>query len=397
MTTSAPDWGRAMATAALETRGEPTSRRGDQWRYGTHGSLVVNVSGPHAGHWHSFEDDTGGDVLDFLRYQRGLDREEAWAWLKEHRLVDGRSINAPTSTPRAIRPRPAKQTSLGKGKRQQCLSKFAKDFWATSGQIPTSSEHPARKWLELRHLWRPEFPLPNTVRWIPSSFPQFRGLHQGVGTIAVLMAPPDAWRTAWPALPDPDAIHLVNIDDAGQPALDRPADYIDRRGNPSGGLAKRTYGHAAGTVAILGNPVLKESNTRIRIIEGLADGLALAARFEGPIIASIGTPARLAKDAALAAWLATAPYGVVIHADADAPGQNAARALRRTLQDAGAQVRAVLPPEGAGKDSADIARHNPFPPLSESWADYAATLAKMHLNWPRWEIARQASIATDGE
>ena len=138
------------------------------------------------------------------------------------------------------------------------------------------------------------------------------------------------------------------------------------------------------------------STASVRIIEGLADGLALASRFEGPVIAGIGTPARLANDAAFVAWLAKAPHGVVIHADADEPGQKAARSLRRALQGVGISVRAVLPPEGMGKDSADIAGSNPFPPLSESWPDCAKTLQEMHPSWPRWEGARQASIATEG-
>ena len=209
------------------------------------------------------------------------------------------------------------------------------------------------------------------------------------------MAPPTAWETAWPHPPELEAIHLVSIDEDGRPALDRPGDHTDRENNARPGLGKRLYGSTKGSVAFWGHPVLTESTAPVRVIEGLADGLA--SRFEGPVIAGIGTPARLAKDAEFVVWLATSPHGVVIHADADEPGQAAARALRRALQDAGTQeVRAVLPPEKAGKDSADVARHLPFPRLSDSWADYAATLTKMHATWPRWEVARQASIATQG-
>ena len=215
-------------------------------------------------------------------------------------------------------------------------------------------------------------------------------------------ASPSSWvrhlrgRAAWPELPELAAVHLVSIDAEGRPALDRPADHVGREGKPSQGRSKRFYGSTTGTVVILGCPILEEATASVRIIEGLADGLALASRFEGPVIAGIGTPARLAKDAAIVAWLAKAPHGVVIHADADEPGQKAARSLRRALQGAGTSVRAVLPPEGMGKDSADIAGSNPFPPLSESWPDCAKTLQEMHPSWPRWEVARQASIATEG-
>ena len=54
-----PDWGRVMEAAALEVLGEPPLRYADEWRYGTHGSLVVNVSGPRAGQWRSWETDSG--------------------------------------------------------------------------------------------------------------------------------------------------------------------------------------------------------------------------------------------------------------------------------------------------------------------------------------------------
>ena len=188
----------------------------------------------------------------------------------------------------------------------------------------------------------------------------------------------------------------MSIDADGMPALDRPEGHMDGRGNPRPGLGKRIVGKSTGAVAILGNPVIVESQAAVRVIEGLADGLAIASRFEGAVIAGIGTPQRLARDADFVAWLATTPYEVVIHSDADDPGQNAARALRRSLQDAGIQTRAVLPREGRGKDSADVARHLPFPPLNDSWANYASTLTTMHPTWPRWEVARQASIATEG-
>ena len=399
MTRPAPDWGSVMENVALELMGEPHTRYPDELRYGNHGSLVVNVTGPYAGRWQSWECNSDGGVLDFLRYQLGLDRQEAWRWLQDHHMVDSETpvqkVPAAPRRPQAPIQRPSSEQR--KTRDQQRLRNFAQDLWAASVPISTSPEHPARRWMAHRTLWRPELPLPSSVRWIPATIPLFRGLHQGAGSVAVLMAPPEAWGTAWPQLPELAAIHLVSIDADGMPALDRPADHTNREGNLRKGLGKRLYGSTTGTVVVLGHPILTESNAPVRIIEGLADGLALASRFAGPVIAGIGTPGRLAKDTGFVAWLATSPHGTVIHADADVPGEDAARKLRRALQDDGAQVRAVLPEVGLGKDSAEIARHNPFSPLSESWVNYAATLTQMHQTWPRWEVARQASIATAGE
>ena len=120
-------------------------------------------------------------------------------------------------------------------------------------------------------------------------------MHQGIGSIAVCMAAPSAWEEAWPDLPEPAAVHLVSIDADGMPALDRPEDHTDRDGKPLPGLGKRNYGSTMGAVAVIGNPDLEAATAPACVVEGLADGLALAAHFEGPVIISIGTPARLAK------------------------------------------------------------------------------------------------------
>ena len=49
MTTTSADWAEILKAVALEVLGQPTERRGNEWRYGRHGSLVVNISGPGAG------------------------------------------------------------------------------------------------------------------------------------------------------------------------------------------------------------------------------------------------------------------------------------------------------------------------------------------------------------
>lgn len=398
MTSPAPDWGAALEAAALEILGEPSARYTHALRYGTRGSLVVNIGGPRAGRWRSWEQDTGGGVVDFIQWKLGLMEDEARQWLRDRRLIDS-GISAQTvSVPSTHSTHSRVQSSGTKGQPHDSNrhSNHARSLWAVSEPISSASDHPARRWMKNRNLWRPELPLIGAVRYVPATHPLFRGLHQGAGSIAVLMAPPAAWEEAWPGLPDLAGIHLVSIDADGMPALDRPEDYTDRQGIVRPGLGKRFYGGVAGTVAIFGNPNLAETHGPARVVEGLADGLALASRFEGPVIAAIGTPARLAKDPEFVAWLAGSPHGVVIHADADGPGQSAAGALRRALWDAGAKARAVVPPADSGKDAADVARNLPFPPLLGSWKDCAAALQRSRPVCPRWEVERQAAIAVGG-
>ena len=211
-----------------------------------------------------------------------------------------------------------------------------------------------------------------------------------------MAAPPTAWVNAWPQLPPPAAVMLVHVDAGGQPALDRPAE--------SDGLPKRTFGRARGAVLIIGDPILRETLARARVAEGLADTLALASRYEGPAICSFGTSGL--RSPALAEWLAGAPHGVLVHSDRDSPkdglppgGRRAAATLWLAIRDVGGTAEIVAPAVGF-KDFGDEAAAGPdFAPLPGEWADYARTLAEMHPDWPRAEIARISAIATahDGD
>ena len=129
-----------------------------------------------------------------------------------------------------------------------------------------------------------------------------------------LLANPADWVAAWPYLPDPQAVEIIAVDSEGYPALDRPAS--------ENGLGKRTLGAKTGAVLILGNPQVADVDSPVRVAEGVADALALAARFPGPTIASMGDAGMTAEG--FSEWLAEAGAGVVIHADNDEAGQAAA-------------------------------------------------------------------------
>ena len=192
---------------------------------------------------------------------------------------------------------------------------------------------------------------------------------------------------AWPGLPAAQAVQLVNVNAEGAPALDRPADVK--------GLEKRTHGSTVGAVAIFGNPALALAFAPVRVAEGIADALALAARYEGPAVATLGTAGLRDQTETLTNWLTNAPRGVMVHADddANAAGAEAARVLCRRIRLNGAEARAVFPP--TGKDAAEAASRRPFADLQGYFAEYAETLRVMYPDWPRWEIARVAAIATE--
>ena len=277
-----------------------------------------------------------------------------------------RSVSPPPPSRAAPTPRPKPRND------------YPISVWGTTTAIPANPEHPARRWLADRHLWRPEVAAPAPLRWLPASLTR-PGPHTGAGSLAALLAPPQVWANAWPHLPTPQAVELIAVGQEGRPALDRP--------ESENGLSKRTLGAKVGAVLILGNPRLADADAPMRVAEGVADALALAARFPGPVVSTMGDAGMTAGG--FPQWLATAAAGVVIHADNDAAGQAAASRLCGAVRIHGGTARAVLPPEG--KDAGVVAGANPFAPLTQRWPGYADTLAEMN-DWPRWEAQRQAAL-----
>jgi hypothetical protein len=70
-----------METVALELLGPPDdeNRRGSEWRYGTNGSLAINLD---IGTFYDFENEEGGGVLDLIKREKGLTGKDAFEWLR---------------------------------------------------------------------------------------------------------------------------------------------------------------------------------------------------------------------------------------------------------------------------------------------------------------------------
>lgn len=371
------DWNRVAECAARELRGEPNPRlcRRGELRWGTRGSFVLFTAGDRAGVWRDWESGRGGrGAVQLAEYLLGVDRTAALSWLRLAGLLEG-----------SVPSRPALVASVSAPSRVVSPD-VALRLWRRSSSISLDAAHPARLWLSRRRLWRGLLPVPPSLRWLPAG-PQ----HRGAGSIVCLLAPPVSWASAWPDVPDPHAVQLLSLDSDGAPALDRSPE--------AGGLSKRTLGPALGSVFVVGSPLLPDCVGAARVAEGVADALALASRYPGAAVATLGTSGMAASD--LAGWLATACSGVVIHADADgssagrAPaGITAAGRLRYLIACAGGSSRASYPPPGC-KDVADAAAALGFAPLPEAWIDCARYLRSATC-WPRHEVARVAQSLVAG-
>ena len=208
----------------------------------------------------------------------------------------------------------------------------ARRLWARSQPVPLDASHPARRWAAARPLWPPGELWPEAVRWLP---------HPDGGSLVAAFAPVQDWRTAHP--PVPTGVQLVHLDGEGRPRKDR------------GGLGKRSRGTMTGAVCVTGGPL--DAAPAVHVAEGLADALAVAAREDGPALASAGTAA-LSR---LAPALAALAVPVLVWPDGDPPGRNAAGRLVADLRRLGAVAALAAVPDGL--DPAALA--GPFTPRIE--------------------------------
>jgi Protein of unknown function (DUF3631) len=74
-----------------------------QWRYGTNGSLAIEVAGEKAGAWYDHEHQTGGGLLDLIVRERGCDRAGALTWLKSDLGIDVAGGNGAAGKPQQRR------------------------------------------------------------------------------------------------------------------------------------------------------------------------------------------------------------------------------------------------------------------------------------------------------
>ena len=148
-----------------------------------------------------------------------------------------------------------------------------------------------------------------------------------------------------------------------------------------GGLGKRTYGHQRGGVCLIGDP---RAGGQVGVVEGLADALAVAARFPWAVAALCGTAGFRQPETARALVDAAR---VEIWADQDGPGAEAATVLAVGLELAGVPVtaRAVA----RGKDAAAAA--GPFPQVSAALVATEAARAVAADGIPLGEARRQAA------
>ena len=79
------DLPRRIGDIARRLLGEPNRKRSSKYqlRFGSNGSVAVEVGGPKVGTWYDHEAEVGGGPLDLVEIKGGMSREQAGAWLEQ--------------------------------------------------------------------------------------------------------------------------------------------------------------------------------------------------------------------------------------------------------------------------------------------------------------------------
>jgi hypothetical protein len=81
---------RAMGPVAIQLLGEPSHRSSDEYRFGTHGSVSVDL---RKGTFYDHEAGVGGGVIDLVMSRQRLDKGGAVQWLQDRRHIEPPSGN----------------------------------------------------------------------------------------------------------------------------------------------------------------------------------------------------------------------------------------------------------------------------------------------------------------
>ena len=207
----------------------------------------------------------------------------------------------------------------------------AEKIWSTAYAIPDDDRTAPRMWLGEK--CGQHGLVPGGIRWQPHL-----GGEGMVGSIVAAIATPEAWRDAYPSLPEPMGVQRIAVNADG---LQVKGHRLSKEhwGN------KKSNGTIRGGALILGNAT---SRSTVRVAEGVADALAIHTRWQQQTWALCGTSGFANQDIARA----LAEFAdVIIHADAGEAGEKASLTLRDLIVKAGGSACVFAP--GRGEDPAD--------------------------------------------
>ena len=313
------DWPALMPDVARVLLGEPNARLSNarELRYGRRGSLAVHVAGGRAGTWRDHEAGEGGGVLALVVRERGGSEREALAWLRESGFI-GESGSGRYRADNELAGRDAPSKGRYRG-----------------DSAPARSSKPRDTTAAARRVWDATKPLAGTLA---ETY-----LHaRGVGHVTVAPSLHFSPALTHPQAPGRFPCLVAGVQDVRGGFLAVHRIYLDREGAGKANVepARASLGSTAGGAVRLGEP----ERGRLLVGEGIETTAAAMGLFDLPGWAAIGTGGLTAIE------LPEHVIDVVIAADRDAGGLQAATALARRLEAEGRDVEIRLPRKGDFND-----------------------------------------------
>ena len=299
------DWVAVMGDVAVALLGKPNAALSSEreLRYGRRGSLAVHIAGPYAGRFRDHEAGQSGGVLDLVQRECGGNRCEAWAWLCAHSFLSGQSAPARQRHPGAVLTH------------------------------STGADLSRNKRAHAHQLWEEARPLRGSLA---EAYLHGRGV-EVTGARALRFHP----RLRHPVEPGGLPCLVACVQDCGGRFLGIQRTYLQGPHKAPVRPVRMSLGKLTGGAVRLAEP----TDGVLLVGEGIESTAAAMQRFQDPGWAALGT-------AGLCALVVPdAIREVVIAADRDAPGLEAAAALAERLEAEGRRITIVA--LCAGGDFAD--------------------------------------------
>ncbi len=142
---------------AVELLGTPNRAlsSAQQLRFGTKGSIAVEIAGKDAGRWYDHEAGTGGAGPELIRHQFGMDEKAAWDWAR-HWLGDA-EMPASWTTAKPAATKPANAPASGRARTVELsdaelaakVAEIVRQAWVTDYRVLWGDPSGPRLWSDL--------------------------------------------------------------------------------------------------------------------------------------------------------------------------------------------------------------------------------------------------------
>jgi hypothetical protein len=291
-----------MERLAMDLLGTaPTSRCRGEIRFGAKGSLAIQTAGPKRGAWFDFQAGVGGAPLGLIRHARKCSTREAVRWAQDWLGM------TPGSQP------PPKPT----------------------GRLPAAPEGSSWTADLARSMWQEAVLAEGTLA---EAYIRWRGLT--LEPCMPIRFHPRAWRNNANGPPGPAVLALMTCAETAEP-VGLHVTYLraDGLGKAEGDRVKVMLGKA-GVIRLA--PI---EGPTLGIAEGIETGLTVAQHFRWRPVWCATSAGGIGRFPVLAGI-----QTLMIFADRDPAGINAARTCAANWTRAGREARICLPPAGDFND-----------------------------------------------